>query len=164
MPQFDGNTVATQLFWLVITFAALYFVLWKSILPKIAGVLEARQEKIDDDLDRAGAFKKEAEDILADYERSRAETAAEAQALIRQTSDELAADAAAKTAELGDKLGAEVAAGEARIKVAKEAAEDGLSAVAAETAQAAVERLIGVKVDEASARSAVAAAGHGTGA
>ena len=164
MPQFDGNTIATQLFWLVITFGTLYFVLWKSLLPKIAGVLEARQEKIDDDLDRAGAFKKEAEEILAAYEKSRAETAAEAQARIRQASDELAAEAAAKTAELGDRLGAEVAAGEARIKSAKDAAQESLGAVAAETAQAAVERLIGVKVDEASARGAVAAAAHGTGA
>ena len=32
------------------------------------------------------------------------------------------------------------------------------------SAQAAVERLIGVKVDEAAARGAVAAAGQGTGA
>ena len=164
MPQFDGNTVATQLFWLVITFGVLYFVLWKSILPKIAGVLDARQEKLDDDLDRAGAFKKEAEDILADYERSRAKTAAEAQARIRQASDELAAEAAAKTAELGAKLGAEMAVDEARIKSAKDAAVESLGAVAAEAAQAAVERLIGVKVDEASAQSAVAAAAQGRGA
>ena len=164
MPQFDGNTVATQLFWLVITFAALYFILWKSILPKIAGVLEARQEKIDDDLDRAVAFKQEAEEILAAYEASRAETAAEAQGLIRQTSDELAAEAAAKTAELSDKLGAEVAASEARIKAAKSAAQDSIGGVAAEAAQAAVEQLIGVKVDEASARGAVQAAAQDTGA
>ena len=42
-------------------------------LPKVASVLVARQNKIDDDLDRAAASKNEAEGVLAEYEMSLAD-------------------------------------------------------------------------------------------
>ena len=43
MPQFDPNTFLPQLFWLLVTFGLLYVVLGRALLPRIAGVLEARK-------------------------------------------------------------------------------------------------------------------------
>ena len=76
MPQLDPTTWIAQLFWLIVTFVALYFVLSRSILPRIANVMEARQSKIDDDLDRAAASKQEADGVLAEYEKALAEGSA----------------------------------------------------------------------------------------
>ncbi len=75
MPQFDSSTFASQVFWLTVTFVALYFVLARSVLPKIARVLEARQGRIDDDLERATHLEQEAKEALASIRQVASETA-----------------------------------------------------------------------------------------
>ena len=72
MPQLEQiSTFPSQIFWLVITFAALFFVMWRIAVPRIADVLEARQKRIDDNLDKAETAKKEAEAAIEAYEQSR---------------------------------------------------------------------------------------------
>ena len=53
MPQLDVSTFLPQIFWLVVTFAALYLIMWKVAVPGVANVLEARQKRIGDNLDKA---------------------------------------------------------------------------------------------------------------
>jgi len=155
MPQFDDITFATQLFWLIVTFTTLYLILWKTALPKISGVLENRQRKIDDDLDRAAASKQEAETVLAEYEKAVADSAARAQGMIRESAERMAAEAAAQHEKLAAKLADDVKAAEARILAAKKAAVQNISQLAVEVAQAAARRLADVEVDAETAGSAV---------
>jgi hypothetical protein len=68
MPQFNFDHFPSQIFWLIICFAALYFLLARTALPKIGAVLEARQRKIDDDLERATALELQAKEALVAYE------------------------------------------------------------------------------------------------
>ena len=70
MPQLDFSTYLPQVFWLVVTFIALYLIMWKIAVPRIANSLEARQKRIEDYLDRAADAKKEAEETLAAYEQA----------------------------------------------------------------------------------------------
>lgn len=163
MPQFDPNTFLPQLFWLVVTFALLYVIVARALLPRIASVLEARQERIDDDLDRAAAVKDEAESVLSAYEKIMADGKAEAQALLRRAGEDMAAEATKRHEDLAAKLAEEVGAAEARILEAKTAAVDNIGQVAGEVAQAAVRRLIDVEVDRAAAGKAVKAAMRGQG-
>lgn len=163
MPQFDFSTFPTQVFWLVVSFMALYLIAWKTALPRISGVLEARQRKIDDDLDRAGASKQEAEAVLAEYEQALAENTARAQGLMREAAEQMAAEGARQHQELAAKLADEVKAAEARILEAKQAAVQNIGQLAGEVAQAAVRRLIELEVDEATAGGAVAAVMKGEG-
>ncbi|MFQ5764023.1 MAG: F0F1 ATP synthase subunit B', partial [Rhodospirillales bacterium] len=62
MPQLDVNTYLPQIVWLVITFTVLFLIMWRVAVPRIADVLEARQKRIDDNLDKAAESKKEAEE------------------------------------------------------------------------------------------------------
>ncbi len=163
MPQLDPSNYAGQIFWLVICFVALYWVLVRLALPRVAEVLEARQQKIDDDLDRAAAAKREAEKVLAAYDKRLAEGAAEAQGLLRQASEEMAAEAAKRHESLAAKLAGDVKADEARILEAKTAAVRNIGEVAAEVAQSAARRLIGVEVDGKAAGAAVEAVQRGSG-
>ena len=139
----------------------LYFILSRSILPRIANVMEARQSKIDDDLDRAAASKQEADAVLAEYEKALAEGSAQAQGLLREAAEAAAAEATRRHEALAAELAEQGKAAEARIRDAREAAVANINQVAGEVAQAAARKLIGVEIDAAAADKAVTAAMKG---
>ena len=57
MPQLDSDTFLSQIFWLIVTFGVLYWLLKTKALPKVSEVLEARQDRIASDLDRAATLR-----------------------------------------------------------------------------------------------------------
>ena len=73
MPQLDISTFSTQIVWLVITFSALFIIMWRVAVPRISDSLEQRQNRMDDSLNKAAEFKKEAEAAIEAYEKSLAE-------------------------------------------------------------------------------------------
>lgn len=148
MPQLDPTSWPSQLFWLVLTFVALYIVIWRVALPRIGEVLEARQRKLDDDLKKATALKEEAEAILADYEKLRAEAQASASEEIHATQEALKKEAERETQALAAKLATQTEEAEARIAAAKTAALASLEGTVSEVVIAATEKLIGVKAGE----------------
>src|SRR3546814_6905695 len=60
LPQLDADTYPTQIFWLVVTFVILYLIMSKVALPRIAEVLEERQERVADDIETAERLRSEA--------------------------------------------------------------------------------------------------------
>jgi len=148
MPQLDPSVWPTQLIWLAITFIALYLITWRVALPRISEVLEARQRKLDDDLKKATALKEEAETILAEYEKMRADAQASAHAALQKASDEMKAEAERQSHELGQRLSKQTEEAEARIAEAKAAALAGLEGTVKEVVAAATEKLIGVKAGD----------------
>ena len=148
MPQLDPAFWPTQLFWLAITFIALYLVIWRIALPRIADVLEARQRKLDDDLKKAAALKDEAEAILAEYEKMRATAQASAHDALQKAQVAMKAEAERQGRELAAKLSQQTDEAEARIAVAKEGALASLEGTVNEVVAAATEKLIGVKAGD----------------
>lgn len=158
MPQFDPAFFAPQLFWLAVTFITLYIVMSKVALPKIGDVLEERQRKIDDNLDKAQQLKAEAEAAVAAYEKALADSRAHAHAVIKEASERLAKQADERTRDLNAKLAEQIKAGEARIAAAKETALANVREVALDVASATVARLAGTSPDQGKLESAVGAA------
>lgn len=157
MPQLEQiDTFVSQAFWLAVTFCLLYLVLWRSALPKIGQILRERQERIDEDLQKAEALKAEAEGVLAAYEEASAKARADAQAILRESSDRFTALAAEKHEALSRSLAEDVAAGEERINAAREQAMADVEVIASELAEAAVARLTGNAGDAAATKDAVA--------
>jgi F-type H+-transporting ATPase subunit b len=156
MPQFDPSTFASQIFWLIISFGGLYWALTRLTLPKIAEILEARQSKIDDDLDRAVELERQAKDALATYEAAVEAAKAEAQSVVRQGVEEMATVAQKRHGEVAEKLATQVSAAEVRIAEAKNTALANIRQVASEAAQAATRRMIGVEIEPDQADAAVA--------
>jgi F-type H+-transporting ATPase subunit b len=83
---------APQMVWLVISFIALYLLMARVALPRVADVLETRHGRIADDLDQAAQLKSQAETVIAEYEAALAEV--EALAELREVASELAQAAA----------------------------------------------------------------------
>lgn len=158
MPQLIPADFLPQIFWLAVSFAVLYVLMARISLPKIADVLEARQDRLNGDLDQAAKFKEEAEKAIAEYEKALAEARAKASTLALETRNRHAAEAAKKAAELEARLAAEAKVAEQRIAAAKAQALASVREIATETTAALVEKLIGTRPSPTEARAAVDAA------
>lgn len=155
MPQFWIENFLPQIFWLAVAFAVLYFLMARLALPRVADILEQRQNRVEGDLDKAGEHKRRAEQVLAEYEAALAETRARAQAVIAEAQAASAAEAERRGEELGERLRRQGNEAQARIEAAKTQALDEVRAAASDLARGAVERLIGVQVAEETVRAAV---------
>lgn len=156
MPQLDLTTFAPQIVWLVITLLAMYVIMAKVALPRIAQTLDERQQRIDSNLEKAAALKAEAEAAAKAYEISLADARSKAQDAVKAVIDEANAAQAKAEEELTASLNAKLKAAEAKIAEAKDQALANINDVSAEIATATVEKLTGVTVDDAAVKAAVA--------
>ena len=157
MPQLEVSTYISQIFWLIVCFGFLYYLLSKKALPRVAEVLEARADRIRADLDEAQRLKTDAEEAFTRYEQVVAEAQGKAQAQLADVQAKLQAEAAEAQAKLDEKLTKQVAEAEARISKARADALNELDDAALSTAQAAAERLAGLKISTTDARAALEA-------
>ncbi|WP_209000638.1 hypothetical protein [Labrenzia sp. DG1229] len=72
-PPFDATTFASQLLWLAITFGVFYWIMKNVAMPRIAGILEDRKDRIAGDLSEANRLKDETDAAIAAYEQALAE-------------------------------------------------------------------------------------------
>jgi F-type H+-transporting ATPase subunit b len=82
MPQFESNFFSSLIFWEIVSFAILFFVLYKYAFPGILGILEEREKKIKDSLDQAERHRSEAERRLKDYEAKLSAAGKEAEGIL----------------------------------------------------------------------------------
>ena len=155
-PPFDSTTFASQLVWLAITFAVLYVLMAKVALPRVGGIIESRQKRIDDDIAEAGKLKAQSDAALTAYEHALADARARAQAIANETREQQAAQAQATNKKLEAQLHDKLAAAEQSIAATRSAAMGNVSSIAADTAAAIVERLIGTAPAQGDVAAAVA--------
>ncbi len=79
-PPFESSTFASQLVSLVIAFVALYLIVSRIALPRVGGVIDARQNAIEGDLAAAQKLKDESDAALKAYESDLASARSRAQA------------------------------------------------------------------------------------
>ena len=68
MPQFNAKSFPSQLFWLVITFSALYIVVTWVLLPRIRENIRLRKNKVSNNLERSEAIKNDIEKMIKEYD------------------------------------------------------------------------------------------------
>ena len=161
LPQLDASKYPSMVIWLTISFAVLYVLMAKVTLPRVAHVLEKRQDRIDDNLEKAAGLKAEAEAASAAYEKALADARDQAQEILHETSQRLATTAARRHAEVAERLAGEIAAAEERISQAKHDALSQVSEMAAAVVGEAATKLLGEAPDEKSVSAALEAAMKG---
>ncbi|WP_262695906.1 F0F1 ATP synthase subunit B family protein [Kordiimonas aquimaris] len=154
----EDGTYTNQIAWLVLTFALLYIVVSRMIVPKVTDVMGEREEKIAGDLDDAARLQKEAEEVRASYEKAIAQARAGAQETIQKAKDAAQADIAKAQAKLDAKIAANSAEAEARIDAAKTDALASLDEIATDVAADMIAKLSGADPSAADVKKAVATA------
>lgn len=155
MPQLDTTTYANQIFWLAIALVAIYFILTRIALPRIAAVLSERKGTITNDLLMAEELKSKAKAAEAAYNEALAQARAEAGRIVAEARAAIQRDLDAATAKADAEIAAKVAQSEARIAEIRASAADSVAAVATDTAEALVAAL-GGRADAAAVAAAVA--------
>ncbi|NNE86487.1 MAG: F0F1 ATP synthase subunit B' [Silicimonas sp.] len=155
MPQLDFSTFPNQIFWLVVTLVVIYLVLSKVALPRIAAVLAERQGTITNDIAAAEELKQKAADAEAAYEKALADARSEASRIAGETKAEIQIEVDSAIAKADAEIAARAAEGEAKIAEIREGAAAAVKEVAEDTAKAVVAAM-GVDVDDAAIKSAIA--------
>ena len=142
-PPFDSTTFASQLLWLAITFGVFYWIMKNVAVPRIAGILEDRKDRIAGDLSEANRLKEETDAAIAAYEQALSEARNKAHGIAHDTRAKLKADQEARRAKAEAELAEKLSAAEAHIAGIKTEALSQIGDIAGETTTALVEQLMG---------------------
>jgi F-type H+-transporting ATPase subunit b len=159
-PPFEKEHFGSQLLWLAIAFVALYFLLARVALPRIAAVFAARRDRIAGDIEAAGKLKAESDEAIISYEKALAEARARAQAIAAETRRQLMAEAEDKKKKIEADLASNLAEAEKKIEATKTAAMAQVRGIAIDTAGAIVGELTGKAPGKQAVERAVDAALH----
>lgn len=152
-PPFKTDTFPAQIFWLAVTFAVLFVVMWRVAVPGIGGTIGERKKRIAGDLAEAENHRRNAEKASADYDAALASARTRAHAVaeenrrrIQKEIDDAKAQAEADATDAMSKA-------EARIAAMRNEARSHVINAARDAAASIVNRLTGdtVSVDEAAA-------------
>jgi F-type H+-transporting ATPase subunit b len=154
-PPFDVRTFTGQLFWLAVTFGALYWLMSKIALPRVGAILEERASTISRDLDNAAQMQAKAEDTAKAYESALTEARKNAQAIAQASRDAGAKASDARRHAVEDDLSAKLAKAEATIATTKASAMTNVAGLGSEVAITIVTKLTGQAPSTSEASEAV---------
>lgn len=157
-PPFESEYFPSQLVWLTISFVLLYVLMSRIALPRIGGIMAARGKVISDDLAAAERLKEQSNAAQVAYEKALADARSRAQAIASATREQHARETADLHKQLDAQLHERLTAAEQSIAKSRGAAMGNVKAIAAETASAIVERLIGQRPREEEIAAALDAA------
>ncbi|OWJ63871.1 F0F1 ATP synthase subunit B' [Inquilinus limosus] len=155
MPQFNPEWFASQIFWLAIVFIALYWLLSRRLLPRLAETIDQRAAKIAGDLERAEAARGETEAVAQAYEAALAKARGEAQAAMAAANQEIAELTARRQAAFAAELASRTAEAEARIGKIRADLKADARDIATEVAGVLAAKLTGAAPDQAAVTAAV---------
>jgi F-type H+-transporting ATPase subunit b len=156
MPQLDVTTYPNMIFWLIIALVALYFILTRFALPRIAAVLAERNDAMANDLEEASLYKRRAEEAEATYNAALKTAREEAGKIAAETKAAINAELAKLMATADAEIGAKSAESERRIREIQDSATESVEQVALETARAIVEAFVPKAADSEAIGAAVA--------
>jgi F-type H+-transporting ATPase subunit b len=159
MPQIDqiADIYASQLFWLVVVFALLYFGIGKAIVPKIQRTVDDRDAKIRGDLAAADAARAEADAADESYNAGLAASRTKGAAAIAAAKAKAIGETEERVAHADVGIATRLQHAETILGQAREKAVSEIEAVAVDAAQQIVERVTGRPVEHGAAAEAVVA-------
>jgi F-type H+-transporting ATPase subunit b len=157
MPQIAqlAETYSSQVFWLLVFFGIVFVFIGRGMVPKVMDTVALRDQQISADLAAATDARAKADDEEEAWRQRENENRAAAQAIVAKAKVEAAEKNEKKLGAAQKRLDTKLAKAEQDIAEARGAALTEVEGVAADAAQDIVQRLAGVKVTAAVAKSAV---------
>lgn len=121
MPQLDPTFFLSQLFWLAVTGLLLYILMSKVALPRVAQMVQQRDDRVRDDLEAAYKLKQEAEDIKINYTRELRDADERAHAMIENLIRDLKEKQYASLAQTASRVQLKIAETENYVRGEKDA-------------------------------------------
>ena len=155
MPQLDPTYWASQAFWLILIFTALYLALSNLFIPKIQDNIDGRENKIKNDLDEAQKLKNLAEKKLKEYELSIENTKKEVQKIIFESKNELSSQIQGKKKEFEKEIKNEIKVAEKEIEDLKRESLKSISIISEEVTLRVIEQISGEPMNQSSVKAAI---------
>ena len=155
MPQLDPTYWASQSFWLILIFTALYLALSNLFIPKIKNSIDNRENKIKDDLDEAQKLKNLAEQKLKEYELSIENTKKEVQKIIFESKNKLNLEIQSKKKKFEKEIEIEIESAEKEIENLKKESLASISSISEEMASKVIEQISGEPMNQSSVKAAI---------
>jgi len=156
LPQFDPTWWPGQMVWFLIIFAVLFALMSKVFVPRVAGAITEREDRISGDIAQARGLKEQAEAQTAEAEGEMAQARARSHKLAADAKARVQAEASQRQAAEEAKLGESVAKAEAQIRAARDEAMGHVREIAADTVKAIVAKLAGAEPSAADVKAALA--------
>ncbi len=138
-----GSLWSDPAFWVAVSFLLFFALLvWLGVPGKIAGALDNRAEAIKDELDQARRLREDAQALLADYKRKKAEAEEEAKEIIERAKRDAEAMATETRQALGESLTRRTKMAEEKIARAEAQAISEVRGKAVDAALAAAEGIL----------------------
>jgi len=155
MPQLDPTYWASQAFWLILIFTALYLVLSNLFIPKIKNSIDNRENKIKDDLDEAQESKNLAEQKLEEYNLSIENAKKEVQKIIFESKRKLNLEIQNKKKKFEKEIEIEIEVAEKEIKNLKNESLRSISTISEEMASKVIEQISGEPMNQSSVKASI---------
>jgi F-type H+-transporting ATPase subunit b len=143
LPQFDVAQWPGQMVWMLIIFGVMFFLFARVFVPRLAGGIDRREDRIAGDIGDARRLKDQAEAQAAEVAQETAKARGRAHQLAEDAKARAKADAAARDSTEQAKLAETLGRAEARITAARDEAMTHVGDIAAGAASAIVEKLTG---------------------
>ena len=150
MPQLNPEFWISQIFWLTLTFGALYLVLSKIILPKISANLELRKAQIQENIQAAEKQRESSESKLKEYDQIVLKSKLDAKNIFKDAREKILNDINSKKETLDKQIDEEIKKAEKEISMLKKSAPEKINKIAIETSTEIVKKLIGADVNNSS--------------
>mgnify|MGYP001471505499 CR=1 FL=1 len=148
MPQLNPEFFVSQLFWLAVFFTFLFVFLWRISLPRIATVLEKRQNKIDENLSSAKELQEQAMKIEKKINDRINKAKLETNEKIKETINSLQIDVSSQLSFIDNELEKKISDAEIEILKNKNSQMKNINDEIANITKITIEKIIDIKVSD----------------
>ena len=141
LPQLDFATFPNQLFWLIIALVAIYVILDRVALPRIAAVLAERQGTITNHIAAAEDLKAKAAAAEEAYEKALSDARSEAHRIREEVKEETQAELQKEMEKADARIAEKTAESEKKLAEIEDSAAAEVENIAADVARALVSKL-----------------------
>ena len=161
MPQLNPEFFISQLFWLAVFFSFLLIFLWRVSLPRIANVLEKRQNKINEDLSTAKELQVDAQKIEKKINEQINKAKLETDIKIKKTMSTLQEEASSKLLTIDNELEAKILNAEKEIEKHRDSQMKNINNEMTNITKFAVSKVADLEISESVVNNAVKSANSG---